>query len=334
MCKKGDVISAEDPLIVLESEKAAMEVPSPDAGKIIDIKIALGDQVSQGDSILEIEFEEIKASKKSNQSKTSNSNESKATQSIPIPDLGDAEDVEVIELCVKVGDKVNQDDSIIVIESEKAAMEVPTPVEGVIKKINVGVGDKVSAGNIFLEVETSATSPSTPEQEIATFETEVHADSDANKDIGVTPSEAQPVTKSKFNVYAGPAVRKLAREFGIDLNLIQPTGPKGRILKTDLHNFVQKKLSGQESSGFKFNQPNVDHSQWGKTEEKSFTKFEKTALRNLHKSWINIPHVTQHHEIDFSLVSGIRKSKKKEKISISPLAFIVYAVSKLLKDFP
>ena len=224
--KKGDVISAEDPLIVLESEKAAMEVPSPDAGKIIDIKIALGDQVSQGDSILEIEFEEIKASKKSNQSKTSNSNESKATQSIPIPDLGDAEDVEVIELCVKVGDKVNQDDSIIVLESEKAAMEVPTPVEGVIKKINVGVGDKVSAGNIFLEVETSATSPSTPEQEIATFETEVHADSDANKDIGVTPSEALPVTQSKFNVYAGPAVRKLAREFGIDLNLIQPTGPR------------------------------------------------------------------------------------------------------------
>ena len=332
--KNGDVIAADDPLIVLESEKAAMEVPSPDAGKMIDIKIALGDQGTKGDSILEIEFEEIKASKKPNQSKTSNSNEPKATQSIPIPDLGDAEDVEVIELCVKVGDKVNQDDSIIVLESEKAAMEVPTPVDGVIKKINVGIGDKVSAGNIFLEVETTAASPSTPEQEIATFETEFHADSDANKDIGVTSGEAQPVTQSKFNVYAGPAVRKLAREFGIDLNLIQPTGPKGRILKTDLHNFVQKKLSGQESSGFKFNQPNVDYSQWGKTEEKSFTKFEKTALKNLHNSWINIPHVTQHHEIDFSLVSGIRKSKKKEKISISPLAFIVYAVSMLLKDFP
>ena len=156
--KKGDVISAEDPLIVLESEKAAMEVPSPDAGKIVDIKISLGDQVSKGDSILEIEFEEIKAGKKSNQSKPSNSNESKAIQSIPIPDLGDAEDVEVIELCVKVGDKVNQDDSIIVLESEKAAMEVPTPVEGVIKKINVDIGDKVSEGNIFLEVETVASS--------------------------------------------------------------------------------------------------------------------------------------------------------------------------------
>ena len=138
---------------------------------------------------------------------------------------------------------------------------------------------------------------------------------DAHKNTAVTPSEAQPVTQSKFNVYAGPAVRKLAREFGIDLNLIQPTGPKGRILKTDLHKFVQRKLSGQESSGFKFSQPNVDYSQWGKIEEKS--RFEKTALKNLHNSWINIPHVTQHHEIDFSLVSGIRKSKKKEKISIS-----------------
>ena len=264
--KKGDLISAEDPLIVLESEKAAMEVPSPDAGKIVDIKISLGDQVSQGDSILEIEFEEVKAGKKSNQSKASNSNESKATQSIPIPDLGDAEDVEVIELCVKVGDKVNQDDSIIVLESEKAAMEVPTPVEGVIKKINVDIGDKVSAGNI-LEVETAASSLKIPDKEISPSEAEVPAEGDAQKNTDATLSEPQQVTQSKFNVYAGPAVRKLAREFGIDLSLIQPTGPKGRILKTDLHKFVQRKLSGQESSGFTFNQPNVDYSQWGKIEK-------------------------------------------------------------------
>ena len=207
--KKGDVISAEDPLIVLESEKAAMEVPSPDAGKIVDIKISLGDQVSKGDSILEIEFEEIKAGKKSNQSKPSNSNESKAIQSIPIPDLGDAEDVEVIELCVKVGDKVNQDDSIMVLESEKAAMEVPTPVEGVIKKINVDIGDKVSEGNIFLEVETIASSLPIPDKEIPPPEAEVPAEGDAQKNTGVTLSEPQPVTRSKFNVYAGPAVNLL-----------------------------------------------------------------------------------------------------------------------------
>ena len=237
--KKGDVISAEDPLIVLESEKAAMEVPSPDAGKIVDIKISLGDQVSKGDSILEIEFEEINAGNKSNQSKTSNSNKSKATQSIPIPDLGDAEDVEVIELCVKVGDKVNQDDSIIVLESEKAAMEVPTPVEGVIKKINVDIGDKVSAGNIFLEVETVGSSLPVHDKEITRPKAEATSEGDEHKNTLATPSEAQPITQSKFNVYAGPAVRKLAREFGIDLNLIQPTGPKGRILKTDLHRFVQ-----------------------------------------------------------------------------------------------
>ena len=229
--KKGDVISAEDPLIVLESEKVAMEVPSPDAGKIVDIKISLGDQVSQGDSILEIEFEEIKAGKKSNQSKASNSNESKGIQSIPIPDLGDAEDVEVIELCVKVGDKVNPDDSIIVLESEKAAMEVPTPVQGCYKKINVDIGDKVSAGNIFLEVETAASSLQIPDKEISPSEAEVPAEGDAHKNTDATLSEPQTVTQSKFNVYAGPAVRKLAREFGIDLSLIQPTGPKGRILK-------------------------------------------------------------------------------------------------------
>ena len=333
--KKGDVISAEDPLIVLESEKAAMEVPSPDAGKIVDIKISLGDQVSKGDSILEIEFEEIKAGKKSNQSKTRNSNESNAIQGIPSPDLGDAEDVEVIELCVKVGDKVNQDDSIIVLESEKAAMEVPTPVEGVIKKINVDIGDKVSAGNIFLEVETVASSLPIPEKEISPPEAEVPAEGDAHKDTGATASEPPPVTQSKFNVYAGPAVRKLAREFGIDLNLIQPTGPKGRILKTDLHRFVQRKLSGQESLGFKFNQPNVDYSQWGKIEEKSFTKFEKTSLKNLHNSWINIPHVTQHDDADITDLLALRADlNKQHKTKVSPLAYIIKATVETLKLYP
>jgi len=137
-------------------------------------------------------------------------------------------------------------------------MEVPTPVEGVIKKINVDIGDKVSAGNIFLEVETVASSLPIPDKEITPPKAEVPAEGDVHKNTGATLSETQPVTQSKFNVYAGPAVRKLAREFGIDLNLIQPSGPKGRILKTDLHRFVQRRLSGQESSGLKFNQPNVD----------------------------------------------------------------------------
>ena len=176
-------------------------------------------------------MKKLSASKKSNQSKTSNSNKSNTIKSIPIPDLGDAEDVEVIELCVKVGDKVNQDDSIIVLESEKAAMEVPTPVEGVIKKINVDIGDKVSEGNIFLEVETVASSLPILDKEISPPVAEVPAEGDAQKSTDAIISEPQPVTQSKFNVYAGPAVRKLAREFGIDLNLIQPTGPKGKNFK-------------------------------------------------------------------------------------------------------
>ena len=165
---------------------------------------------------------------------------------------------------------------------------------------------------IFLEVETVAPSLPIPDKEINPPKAEAPAGGDADKNTGATLSEPPPVTQSKFNVYAGPAVRKLAREFGIDLNMIQSTGPKGRILKTDLHRFVQRKLSGQESSGFKFNQPNVDYSQWGKIEEKSFTKFEKTALKNLHNSWINIPHVTQHHEIDFHW-SQVSENLKKRK---------------------
>ena len=146
--KKGDVISADDPLIVLESEKAAMEVPSPDAGKIVDIKISLGDQVSKGDSILRLSLKKLTLAKN-----IINPKLEILLNQIPLKaylfDLGDAEDVEVIELCVKVGDKVNQDDSIIVLESEKAAMEVSTSVESDYKKINVDIGDKVSAGKYF-----------------------------------------------------------------------------------------------------------------------------------------------------------------------------------------
>ena len=266
-----------------------------------------------------------------------------ATKIINIPDLGEAEDVEVIEVCAKVGDEVESEDPIIVLESDKAAMEIPASVIGKVISIEVSVGDTVSSGSPFLQIEISN-------------DTEKHEGDDSNKD-----AEHQTISKesekiqleqslgsleqkisstatknNNANIYAGPAVRKLAREFGIDLSIVQPTGPKNRIQKEDLHQFVKSRLSeSPQSNSFEFTQPDIDYSKWGPIKEEKLSKFQKSSLANLHTSWINIPHVTQHDECDLNILLEARtKLCKKHKVKVSPLAFIAKITSQLLVDFP
>jgi pyruvate dehydrogenase E2 component (dihydrolipoamide acetyltransferase) len=261
---------------------------------------------------------------------------------INIPDLGEAEDVEVIEVCAKVGDKVKSEDPIIVLESDKAAMEIPASVIGKVISIEVSVGDTVNTGSPFLKIEVS---------EDAVQKVEEVSYEDQDKENQAAPAKKEqvafeqssnaeiqikPQIISKENIYAGPAVRKLAREFGIDLSMVQPTGPKNRVQKEDLHLFVKSRLSAtpQESS-FEFSQPDIDYSKWGPTKEQKLSKFQKSSLTNLHTSWINIPHVTQHDECDLTILLETRAQLcKKHKIKISPLAFIAKIISQLLVDFP
>lgn len=266
-----------------------------------------------------------------------------ATKIINIPDLGEAEDVEVIEVCAKVGDKVESEDPIIVLESDKAAMEIPASVIGKVISIEVSVGDTVSSGSPFLQIEISN-------------DTEKHEGDDSNKDaehqtISQKSEKIQPeqslgsleqkisstaIKNNNANIYAGPAVRKLAREFGIDLSIVQPTGPKNRIQKEDLHQFVKYRLSeSPQRNSFEFTQPDIDYSKWGPIKEKKLSKFQKSSLANLHTSWINIPHVTQHDECDLNILLEARtKLCKKHKVKVSPLAFIAKITSQLLVDFP
>ena len=266
-----------------------------------------------------------------------------ATKIINIPDLGEAEDVEVIEVCAKVGDEIESDDPIIVLESDKAAMEIPASVIGKVISIEVSVGDTVSSGSPFLQIEISN-------------DTEKHEGDDSNKDadhqtISQKSEKIQPeqslgsleqkisstaIKNNNANIYAGPAVRKLAREFGIDLSIVQPTGPKNRIQKEDLHQFVKSRLSeSPQRNSFEFTQPDIDYSKWGPIKEKKLSKFQKSSLANLHTSWINIPHVTQHDECDLNILLEARtKLCKKHKVKVSPLAFIAKITSQLLVDFP
>ena len=266
-----------------------------------------------------------------------------ATKIINIPDLGEAEDVEVIEVCAKVGDEVGSEDPIIVLESDKAAMEIPASVIGKVISIEVSVGDTVSSGSPFLQIEISN-------------DTEKHEGDDSNKDaehqtISQKSEKIQPeqslgsleqkisstaIKNNNANIYAGPAVRKLAREFGIDLSIVQPTGPKNRIQKEDLHQFVKSRLSeSPQRNSFEFTQPDIDYSKWGPIKEEKLSKFQKSSLANLHTSWINIPHVTQHDECDLNILLEARtKLCKKHKVKVSPLAFIAKITSQLLVDFP
>ncbi|MDA9969591.1 2-oxo acid dehydrogenase subunit E2 [Gammaproteobacteria bacterium] len=263
-----------------------------------------------------------------------------STQVLNIPDLGEAEDVEVIEICVKPGDIVGEEDPIIVLESDKAAMEIPTPLGGKVLEIKVAIGDKVSAGLPFLEIEGEEDEPS--------IDTEKPAiDSVMTPDIPPTLNRLeetieQPIIaalpqdlSNRGSFYAGPAVRKLAREFGIQLSLVAPSGPRNRIQKEDLHAFVKGRLSDVSNNTFTFTQPNINYSKWGSVEEQPLSKFQKSSLTNLHTSWINIPHVTQHDECDLSALLELRTQlNTQHELKISPLAFIAKVTAEVLTEFP
>jgi len=256
-------------------------------------------------------------------------------EKIKIPDLGDALDVEVIEICVKPGDMVTKDDSIIVLESEKAAMEIPASVTGKVIDIKVNNGDTVNEGIIFLEIEAqeSETKEVIEEATIDTKELEKSAPKTEDKAVPAPAIETSSSINYTGSIYAGPSVRKLAREFGINLNEVTPSGPRGRILKEDLHHFVKQRLSSNIQNFSK--NPSVDFAKWGEINTEPLTKFQKTAAENLQQSWQNIPHVTQHDEANIEELMLLRTELNKASgLKISPLAFFVKAVAKLLEEFP
>jgi len=347
--KPGDKVSADDPIIVLESEKAAMELPANVDGVVEKILVKVGDEVSEGINFIELEVadqdEPIAEDYQSNLSeKLELGQESVAPQtkstcvkniiSVTIPSLGDADEVEVIEICIKEGDSINTDDPLVVLESDKAAMEVPSPKKGTVIKIHQNLGSQVSEGMQLIDLEIEE--EETPTVNDAKVE-ETSPQQDISKPQGSNFQSPQKAISNDGQIYAGPAVRKLAREFGITLHQVSPSGPKGRILKEDLHRFVKEKLdsSNQPQKGFNFESYNVDFSKWGAIKEEVLTKFQKAAFKNLHTSWINIPHVTQHDEADITDLLAMRLQIQKNRYTkITPLAYFIKAICNILKDYP
>ena len=258
-------------------------------------------------------------------------------QTINLPDFGEFDDVEVIEVCVKEGQLVDKEEPIIVLETDKAAMEIPASVNGFIHKVLLKEGDKVKIGMPFLEIKID---PSTAKDDIKSNDLkdkkEELVPDENNIDQEISYKEKKNFNKKKnTSIHSGPATRKLAREFGIDLNQITGSGPSNRILKEDLHNYVKNILNNTSANNTVSSKPNIDFSIWGSIKEEKLTKFKKTALDNLHSSWVNIPHVTQHDEADISDLLELRlKLNKKHKVKISPLAYIVKSTVESLKHFP
>ena len=349
--KPGDSIGPEDPIIVLESDKAAMELPANQSGVVTNILVNLGDGVSEGMQFVELDVEDdtqeasAKAKTELDQEQDietvdgpnlSSDEPSKGNKTrilnVPVPNLGESSEVEIIEVCIKEGDILEADAPLVVLESDKAAMEVPSPMAGTVLKIHKQIGDHVSEGMLIIDLEVEDELPEVSDKTIANNNNREKLSKLSGKDV-----ISQYVSVTSGKAYAGPAVRKLAREFGIDLVKVNPSGPKGRIIKEDLHNFVRQMLndSSVRSNEFKFTSYEIDFGKWGNVNNEPLTKFQKAALKNLHTSWINIPHVTQHDEADITDLLHFRsRLQKKRYVKISPLAFFVKAISNTLLNFP
>ncbi len=356
----GDVVAKDDSLLVLESDKASMEIPSPMAGKVLSIRLKKGATVAAGDVILELESEgsEAETVPESAPAEKENTEEpapeaaaaptkpasSSAREMILVPDVGSSEGIDVIEVCVAVGDVVKEGDSLVVLESDKASMEVPSPYSGTITKLVMKVGDSAKLGAEIAEIEREVDSAANGGEEASSAEPV----NDAPKPAGPAaqapaPSAAKPAATvtSHADVYAGPAVRKLAREFGIELEQLTGTGPRGRILKEDVQQFVKDlaKGKGGVSSGAGLPSiPEVDFSQFGEIDTQPLSKLHKLTAANMHRSWVNLPHVTQFDEVDISELEDFRAGLKREAeqrgVKLTPLPFLLKAAAVALQAHP
>ena len=341
--KVGDTVKAEDPLVALESDKATMEVPAPRAGVVKAIGVKLGDRVSEGTVILQLEAPAA-AGAAAEPAKPS-VNAAPAPVSAPagraevrVPDIGDFKDVPVIEIFVKVGDTVKAEDPLLSLESDKATMELPAPLGGVVSEIKVKLGDKVSEGVIVMMLTTDA-APATARAASAA----VPPSAMAGPAAAATPG----IDEAGFALaYAGPAVRKQARELSVDLGLVKGTGAHGRILREDVEAFTKAgaapaKPAAAAPSGGGLDLlpwPKVDFAKFGPVERRELSRIKKISAANLHRNWVVIPHVTNHDEADITDLEAFRvqmnKELEKSGVKLSLLPFMMKAAVATLKKFP
>jgi pyruvate dehydrogenase E2 component (dihydrolipoamide acetyltransferase) len=366
--KKGDQIKKDDPVISLESDKATMEIPSSASGTVKDIRLKTGDKVSEGTLILTLEAAEATApAPKPAETKPAATTGKPAPaptaaavvkeMEIQVPDIGDFKAVEVIDVLIKVGDVIKLETPLVSLESDKATMDIPSPYAGTIKKILVKSGDKVSKGSPLALIEAvigGATAPATAPASVATAAPAAPAPAETSRPAA--RQESMTSVSSRIHesndyranglAHASPAIRKFARELGVHLERVKGSGRKGRILREDITAYTRAVMSGEQSSaggGGKnmmsmFEIPAVDFSKFGPVETVALTRLNKLSATNLHRSWINVPHVTQFDEADITDMEAYRASKKaeaeKQGTKLTPLSFLIKAVVVALKKHP
>ena len=363
----GDTVAADDSLLVLESDKAAMEIPAPFAGTVKSIAVNLGDKVTTGVEMMTIETEGAAADEDSPESEPETNAAqtpvepepvaqekpapaaapaAAASMTLEIPDLGTDDEVEVIEVHVANGDAIAIDDSLVTLESDKAAMEVPATHAGTIEEMLLSIGDKVKTGTPILkllaepggEVTTPAAKPETKaESKPEPAPTPAPASSPGKPESAATPAAA-PAAKAGSGVYAGPAVRKLARELGVDLSQVPGSGAKSRIIKEDVQEYVKARLQSPAGTAIASTVPDIDFSQFGEIEQVSRSKLQKITATNMHRNWTAVPHVAQFNEADVTDLEAFRAEMKPEaekrgtKLTFMP--FLLKACAKALQEYP
>jgi len=366
----GDSIDVDTGLITLETDKATMDVPSPKAGVVKEIKVAVGDKVSEGSLVIMLEVAGSASAaapsapapqaaapvEQAAPVQAATSATTTQVQEIHVPDIGDASDVDIIEVLVSVGDDITADQGLITLETDKATMEVPAPFAGKLVSLTVKVGDKVSQGSLIATIETTSSAPAA---QAAPAPAESAPAASAPAPMAASRPSTPPVphhpsasvTASTGVVHASPAVRRLAREFGVDLTKVSGTGRKARILKEDVQAFVKYELSRPKATASTsvsggagglnvIAAPKVDFSKFGEVEEIPLSRIQKISGPNLHRNWVTIPHVTQFDEADITEMEAFRKqqndlaAKKKADYKITPLVFMMKAVAKALAEFP
>ncbi|MDC6526860.1 dihydrolipoyllysine-residue acetyltransferase [Pseudomonas syringae] len=375
MVKVGDRIEADQSVLTLESDKASMEIPAPKAGVIKTMKVKLGDRLKEGDELFELEVEgeaaaapapaaepaaaPAAAEKPAEAAPAPAAAEpapaaSASVQDIHVPDIGSSGKAKIIELMVKVGDSIQADQSLITLESDKASMEIPSPAAGVVESIEVKLDQEVGTGDLILKLKVEGAAPaaapapaaSAPAAAPARAEAEAPAAPAPKAEAAPAPAAPAAPAKDGAKVHAGPAVRQLAREFGVELSAVSATGPHGRVLKEDVQAYVKTMMqkakeapAGGASGGSGIPPiPEVDFSRFGEIEEVPMTRLMQLGASGLHRSWLNIPHVTQFDQADITDLEAFRVAQKgaaeKAGVKLTVLPLLLKSCAHLLKELP
>lgn len=375
--KVGDRIEADQSLLTLESDKASMEIPAPKAGVVKSLKVKLGDTLKEGDELLELEVEGATAAPEAaaQQDKpaaapaaedkpaaaptpaeaTPAPAASASVQDIHVPDIGSSGKAKIIEVLVKAGDSVEADQSLITLESDKASMEIPSPAAGVVEEVIAKLDDEVGTGDLILKLKVAgaaAPAPAPAKSEAAPAAAAAASEKAATPaPAPEKPAEAAasaPAPAGNAKVHAGPAVRQLAREFGVDLGAVTASGPHGRILKEDVQAYVKAMMqkakeapaaaAGATGGAGIPPIPAVDFSRFGEVEEVALTRLMQVGATNLHRSWLNVPHVTQFDSADITELEAFRVAQKavaeKAGVKLTVLPLLLKACAHLLKELP